>query len=108
VKCDSAPETCDRCAKDGYDCPGYEKKTKWKVFTPAAMHKSRGHARASRQSSSDDSTSSTMSEKSVTFPEDKNLDHLGLATLPSSLILSSVEKEIIEIQSSVIYCKSYS
>lgn len=110
VKCDSAPETCYRCGKDGYDCPGYEKKTKWKVFTPEGMQKSRGHPRPSRQSSLDTSTTTCSSSteqgspRSGSSPEKEKSDLYGMDALPSSLILSRVEKEIIEIQSAIIYC----
>lgn len=104
MKCDSAPNTCQRCARDGYKCPGYEKKTAWKVVTPSAMKKSTSRRRAptsARHGSSEPSSTITTDVSALPSPYTKDLS--GDLTMPASLILSTVEKEILEIQSAIIY-----
>lgn len=104
MKCDSAPEICQRCARDGFDCPGYEKKTRWKIVTQGEMQLSkRRKGPSSRQDSTSESSSITMTDSSASSSPKRRKNRGSEFEMPTSLILSTIEKEIIEVQYSIIY-----
>lgn len=104
IKCDSAPDMCQRCGRDGYDCPGYEKKTTWIQYTQTGMKQSRKRRRTSgcpRQDGSNTAGAIISQTSASLAPSSKQ--SVGSLVMPPSLILSTIEKEILEVQSCVIY-----
>ena len=104
VKCDSTKPTCQRCARDKRECPGYSKPLIWKTFCPEDASTKTEKSSSSIPASTENIIISSSTELDLQVTKSKPSMPLILARS----LFTTVDKRNWQIADSLIYCTLHS